>query len=271
MLFVASSVSNNYEDATINLHVLATGERKIVHRGGYAPRYATSGHVLFMHQARLFAQPFDLSRLDVAGGAVAFMEGVNSTAANGNAQFALSASGTATYLAGSGSAGFALFMSMKDKISPLGLGPSQYLNPAFSPDGRTLALEDGAAQYDLLSYDWARNVPTKLTFESTQDASPVWSPPPGLQIAFASQRGDKATFNIYWQNANGTGEAHQLTRSKNPQTPGSWHPKGRHLAFTETANGTRIPSDDKLTCQARSDRGIHTGGPGSQASTRSTA
>ncbi len=239
VLFVASTVSNNYENATISLHVMATGERKTVHSGGYAPRYATSGHLLFMHQGRLFAKPFDLSRLEVAEGAVAFMDGVNSTPANGAAQFALSASGTATYLAGSGSAGFALFMSIKGKINPLGLAPSQYLNPAFSPKGATLALEDSAAQYDLLSYDWARNVPTRLTLEPTQDASPTFSPS-GLHIAFASQRGDKATFNIYWQNANGTGEAHQLTRSKNPQMPSSWHPNGRYVAFTEFADGTHV-------------------------------
>ncbi len=233
LLFVASSVANNYEDATIALHVMATNERKNVHSGGYAPRYAMSGHVLFMHQGRLFAQPFDVSRLETAGGAVAFMERVDSSPGNGSAQLALSASGTATYLAGSSTAGRALFMSTKDKIRALGVVPSQYLNPAFSPDRRTLALEDAAAQYDLLSYDWARNVPTKLTFEPTQDANPVWSPS-GRQIAFASQRGDKATFNIYWQNTDGTGEAHRLTQSMNRQTPSSWHPSGRYLAFTES-------------------------------------
>ena len=32
-------------------------------------------------------------------------------------------------------------------------------------------------------------------------------------------RADKATTNLYWQRADGTGEAERLTESKNPQCP----------------------------------------------------
>jgi Tol biopolymer transport system component len=124
-------------------------------------------------------------------------------------------------------------LSTNGKIEPLPAAPSQYLAPEFSPDGRLLALEDGAGQHDILVYDIGRrSAPTRLTLEPTQDSAPVWSPS-GRQIAFASQRGDKSTFNLYWQNADGTGQAHRLTDSKNRQTPASWHPTGRYLAFVE--------------------------------------
>jgi serine/threonine-protein kinase len=65
--------------------------------------------------------------------------------------------------------------------------------------------------------------------------------PDGRRIAFASQRGEgqvAATFNLYWQRADGSGAAQHLTTSPNRQTPSSWHPNGNLLAFEE-----RTPSN----------------------------
>src|SRR5439155_15510316 len=53
------------------------------------------------------------------------------------------------------------------------------------------------------------------------------------RIVFASKRGDKSTFNLYWQHADGTGEVQRLTESKNNQFASSWHPSGKFLAFFE--------------------------------------
>jgi Tol biopolymer transport system component len=63
----------------------------------------------------------------------------------------------------------------------------------------------------------------------------VWSPD-GTRIAFASRRDDQSTFNLYWQRADGTGEAERLTTSKNPQWPTSFHPNGSVLAFNENVS-----------------------------------
>jgi serine/threonine-protein kinase len=64
------------------------------------------------------------------------------------------------------------------------------------------------------------------------DVAPVWTPD-GRRIAFSSARADKATGNLYWQRADGTGEAERLTESKSRQVPTSWHPSGKFLAFQE--------------------------------------
>ena len=48
-----------------------------------------------------------------------------------------------------------------------------------------------------------------------------------------SRRAADTTSNLYWQRADGTGEIQRLTDSKNAQFPGSWHPSGKFLAFTE--------------------------------------
>ena len=57
---------------------------------------------------------------------------------------------------------------------------------------------------------------------------------------FASARADKSTLNLYWQRADGTGEAQRLTESRNAQRPGSWHRSGKFLAFEETTAQTSV-------------------------------
>jgi serine/threonine-protein kinase len=65
----------------------------------------------------------------------------------------------------------------------------------------------------------------------------VWKPV-FIRIVFRSNRADKATFNLYWQRADGTGEVQRLTESKNSQTPFSWHPNRKFLAFQEQSPNT---------------------------------
>jgi serine/threonine-protein kinase len=111
---------------------------------------------------------------------------------------------------------------------------ADYRNIRFSPDGRRLAIViRQGAQQDVWVYEWERDTLSRLTFDASYDGFPVWTPN-GQRIAFRSTRADKATTNLYWQRADGTGEAERLTESPNGQTPESWHPSGKFLAFYET-------------------------------------
>jgi serine/threonine-protein kinase len=103
----------------------------------------------------------------------------------------------------------------------------------FSPDGRKLAMDiQEGRQLDVWVYAWERDTLSRLTFDPATDQWPVWSAD-GRRIAFGSDRADKATLNLYWQQADGTGDAERLTESKHPQWPTSWHPSGEFLAYTE--------------------------------------
>jgi serine/threonine-protein kinase len=126
-------------------------------------------------------------------------------------------------------------------VSTLRATPSNWSNPSVSPDGRLLAIDisDGT-QTDVWIYDWQRDTLSRRTFHNADDVRPVWSPD-GTRIAFASRRDNPAAFNIYWQRADGTGEAERLTTSKNSQWATSFHPNGRLLAFTE--NTSAGPAD----------------------------
>ena len=83
------------------------------------------------------------------------------------------------------------------------------------------------------SYDWGRDALSRLTYDAAADAlSPVWTPD-GRRIVFASNARRFGTLNLFWQRADGTGEAQRLTDGSNAQFPASSHPSGRLIAFTE--------------------------------------
>jgi serine/threonine-protein kinase len=155
---------------------------------------------------------------------------------SGGAQFAVSASGTLVYLPSRSTIDRVPihWMNHQGKTTPLRAAPAVWSSPLFDRDGRRLAvtISDGQPSH-IWVYEWARDVLTRLTFDPGDDMKPVWTPD-GLRIVFASRRADKSTANLYWQRADGTGEAQRLTESKSLQFPASWHPSGKFLAFSES-------------------------------------
>ena len=123
------------------------------------------------------------------------------------------------------------WMTRDGKTSVLRATRADWANPRFSPDGQKLALEifDGTRR-DIWVYEWARDTLTQLTFGSGQDQGPVWTPD-GQRIVFSSDRAKPGIFNLYWVNADGTGEVTRLTDSPASQYVRSWHPSGRFLVF----------------------------------------
>ncbi len=235
VLYTSSGVAGAYDDANIVVQPLPKGMPKVVQRGGFHGRYFPSGHLVYMHQGTLFAVHFDVNRLEAIGEPVAALEGVNSNVITGGAQFASSSAGTLVYLPGqtTGTGNPISWLDRDGKIAPLRTTPANWFTPRFSPDGTKLAMEirDGQAS-DVWVLDVARDAPARLTSDPASDQRPVWSPD-GRRIAFASTRSDKLTPNLYWQPADGSGEVQRLTTSKNPQSPSSWHPGGKVLAFEE--------------------------------------
>ena len=73
-------------------------ERKIVQRGGSYGRYLASGHIVYLHDAKIFVVPFDLERLEVTGPPFLALDGVSSNPNGGSAQFAASETRTFVYL-----------------------------------------------------------------------------------------------------------------------------------------------------------------------------
>jgi serine/threonine-protein kinase len=227
----------NWDDATLFVQPLPSGERKIVQRGGSYGRYLASGHIVYLHDAKIFAVPFDLDRLEVTRPPFLALDGVGSNPNGGAAQFAASETGTFVYLSrpiGSAPMGGApiQWMDRAGRRTPLRATLTNWGNPRFSPDGTRLAVEiNDGKQYAIWVYEWEHDRASQLTLNPAQNQKPVWTPD-GRRIVFWSNRDVQQ--NLYWQRADGTGDTQRLTNSPYPQSAASWHPGGRILAFQET-------------------------------------
>jgi serine/threonine-protein kinase len=236
VLYTGGFVAGGFNNANLIVQPLPDGERKVVQRNAHYGRYLSSGHLVYVHEGALFAAPFDLDRFEITGPAVRALEAVTANATvTGGAQFAVSGTGTLVYLPGARVERDLpiSWMDREGKTTPLHGSPADWLDPVFSPDGRQLAMAIlDRGQRDVWIYDWMRDARSRLTLDPANDEAPVWTPD-GRRIAFASQRGDGAIYNLYLQRADGIGQAQRLTESRKTQFPGSWHPTGKFLAFTE--------------------------------------
>jgi len=250
VLFTGHTVAAAFDNASIEVLSLKTGEWKVVQRGGYDGRYLPSGHLVYIHQGTLFAVGFDLDRLEVRGTPAPLLENVAGNEVVGAGQYAVARNGTLVYLSGKSSAvNFPVaWMQSTGKIQPLLPSPGLYFAPRFSPDGRRLALAVGPpGAGDIQVYDWQRDTMTRITFTQA-NLYPVWAPD-GKHIAFQSQSGGAirrpdfqaqpgGANSLRWIRADGAGEAQPLLESGGDLRPFSFSPDGKRLAFTEVGVDT---------------------------------
>ena len=239
VLFTSSTLAGgaSFEEAEVVVYSMASGQRKTLQRGGFYARYLPSGHIVYMHDGTLFAVPFDLRRLEVTGQPAPILEGVL-TNSYGGAQFSFADTGNLVYVAGHVGQNVSIYwMDREGKFTPLRETPGNYYNPAFSPDGKRLALDiiDGRRR-DIWVDEWERDTLTRLTFAGEGNSSPVWTPD-GQRITYSSV--DKAgLINLWWIRSDGAGDAQRLTESKRSQYARSWRPDGKVLAFNQLNPGT---------------------------------
>ena len=148
VLFIVQAQGESFNDATIEAVLLDSGERKVLHRGGTYPRYASSGHLVYAREATLFAMPFDLDRIEPIGEPSPVIEGILTYGSNNGASYyAFSGDGSLVYVSGVVSLEQVprelVRVDREGKASPLTETLGDYETPRFSPDGQRLAVRIG--------------------------------------------------------------------------------------------------------------------------------
>jgi len=239
VLFAYSSTFGAWNKAQIAVKELGASEPRYLAQTGTQPRYAATGHLLFVQHGTLMAAPFNARRLALTGTAIPAVEDVMESATTGAAQYSISATGTLVYLAGGvvASQSRLVWVSRKGEEQVLTVGPHDYEFPRISPDGRRVAVTIAEEEQQIWVHDISKDTLTRLTFEGNSNSNPTWYPN-GTRIAFGSNQSHPGPNNLFWLPADGSGRAERLSTSDYTHSPNSFSPDGQLLAFVETNPNT---------------------------------
>jgi serine/threonine-protein kinase len=201
---------------------LSNGIRRTVVQGGGRAQYLPTGHLVYVAGDTLYAAVFDLEKLQLRGDAVAVLRGVDT------GEFAISDEGTLVYQPGILSSGSTLvWVDRKGGEQPLEAPARSYIYPRISPDGTRVALDvAGPPSRDIWIWDLNRKTFERFTIDPAGNPLPVWTLN-SQQLVFGSDR--FGVTNLFWQAADGSGQAERLLESTRIQMPVSMATDGRLL------------------------------------------
>lgn len=229
-----------YREWTGIVWVSPTGEEKVVYTQGRHARYVASdrsGHLVFAERGVLMAVAFDLATMQVRGSAAQVVDHVR-TESRGCAQFCTDRDGTLIYIPGGDAARGELVKRNIDtgNEEPLGFAPDAYGTFALSPNGKQLAVVKEGVNRDIWVLDLDRRTATRLTYEGSNNRTPIWSPD-GEYVLFSSNRYGR--LNIYRKSPYRTGPAERLTNNSQNHFASHWFKNrdGSWLAITAEPDG----------------------------------
>jgi Tol biopolymer transport system component len=202
---------------------------KLLLDSGTGVRYG-QGHVIFVRENTLMAQPFDLDRLALSGEPRPVAEQVE-LMAPGWASFALSDSGLLAYQPSSEGSQLVWFNRGGQELGTVD-GAAGYDDLELSPDGHRAAVsvvDPAVRTRDLWIFDVDRGVRTRLTADNNDDVAPIWSPD-GARLAFASNR--NGHYDLFEKGASGLDGETSILADDAEKYPIAWLKDGRRLLWS---------------------------------------
>jgi serine/threonine protein kinase/Tol biopolymer transport system component len=223
------------EERYVDVQSVDTGIRQRLVQSAQTPRYVSAGFLVFSRDQILMAAPFDLAHLTLTADPVQLIEHARQREGT---QYAVSDTGRLAYITAAGrQEGRLVWVNRKGEAEPLPLPPRNYQGEAvLSDDGSKAAVGINGGSVGLWIYDFSRATLAPLVTPDGSTQAAVWTPD-GKRIVYRGTR--KGFRNLFWKPVDGLGNEERLTTSENFQTPGSWSPDGRWLAFWEVDPVTR--------------------------------
>ncbi len=240
VLFTASPSTVSLEDGSIQVVALddVAGKPGAVttvlspgHSGRYVPTMGATGHLVYLRKGVFYAVAFDPVGLKTSGMPVPMLEDMADAPRLEVDPFSVSGDGTLVYRSGrpTDPAFPILWMDQSGQTEPLVKTAGFYSYPSFSPDGKRLAVvADTGRGQEIMVYDIAQDILTRVTFTGSQKRAPVWSPD-GLHLAYSSA--GPPSEHLAWIRADGSGESQVLLETKSRSSALVMSPDGKLLAF----------------------------------------
>ena len=165
-----------------------TGGRKLILEASSNIQYVEPGYVVFVRDRALYAQPFDVRRLELEGDPVAIAPQVQFHP-SGFGMFSASSSAV-VYQAGNITAQLELLDRASERSTPVLEAADQYSAPRLSRDGQQILYDvanSGNAFQDLWLFDRRRKVARRMTNDPADDFGGVLSSD-ASRIYFSSNR-----------------------------------------------------------------------------------
>jgi serine/threonine-protein kinase len=212
---------------------LRTRKHRTLIRAGSFPRYAASGHIVYVAEGALFAVAFDAGRLEVTSDPVRIPANVT-IKGSGAANVGVAGNGTLVYMTGrlQTSERTMVWVDQTGHETPLTVPPRPYVMPRVSPEGTRVAVEIAG---DVWMLDVARGTLDRLAADVGRDSGPIWSPD-GQRIAYHAGGRDGGP-GIHIRAADSTGGVERIANGT--VWPLSWSPDGRSMVFIDLAGARR--------------------------------
>jgi Tol biopolymer transport system component len=216
---------------------LDSEERRLLPGIHAEARYSSTGHLLFVRDTTLMAQPFDLDRLELSSEAFPVEDGIT---IGPRAPFSVSVNGSLAYL----TAQFGLdseltWFDRAGKQHPVAGPVGAYGRLDLAPDAKQVAFDRvvGSSR-DIFLMDLETGSTRRLVSNSAADLAPTWAPD-GRKIAFASSRDPAGNVgsrnisggNLYERTIGGVGDDKLLLKTDEGKIPTDWSRDQRYLAY----------------------------------------
>ena len=204
--------------------------------GGTGARYLSSGHLAYTRNGTLFVVGFDPKQMEIKGTPAPVIEGVMTGASNGDADFAVSNTGTLIFEPGA----FTSFqrnlvwLDRSGKATNITNEVKPYAEVSLSPDGRRIALVFQGSSFDVWVYDMERDTFTRASFGG-DDYRPHFSPD-GKMLAYDSSKSGPQ--QVFLKHVVAQGDDITVTNGPEDKQLTGWTPDGREIVFARKNKDT---------------------------------